>query len=361
MRKLVAGVGHGFTLVELLVVITIIGILIALLLPAVQAAREAARQAQCRNNIKQLALGCLNHESATRRFPTGGWGWAWTGDADRGTDWRQPGGWIYNILPLIEQPAMHDMGAGYAWNDPNKLAANLQRMSLPLPLLCCPARRKAIAYPWYQASGHCPVNVSTMPTAVGRNDYAANAGDYYVTSSPPPLAGSTPYYPTWTPYVNADGGPTNPTEIENPPGTMTTPARLTFNAVAAVATGVVYCGSLVKIADVTDGTSNTYLLGEKYLDPDDYLDGMDIGDNEDAMMGLDRDIERWHMTGYPPIQDMPGDSYCGSWTFGSAHANGFQMAFCDGSVQMISYHIDATTDDRLSNRKDGLPIQGKNW
>ena len=93
--------------------ITIIGILIALLLPAVQAAREAARQLQCKNNLKQLSLGCLNHESLFKRFPTGGWGFAWTGDADQGTDRRQPGGWIYNVLPFIEQPAMHDLGAGH--------------------------------------------------------------------------------------------------------------------------------------------------------------------------------------------------------------------------------------------------------
>ena len=55
---------------ELLVVITIIGIMIALLLPAVQAAREAARQMQCKNNLKQLALGMLNHENIRNRFPS---------------------------------------------------------------------------------------------------------------------------------------------------------------------------------------------------------------------------------------------------------------------------------------------------
>ena len=103
---------RGFTLVELLVVITIIAILIALLLPAVQAAREAARQAQCKNNIKQLALGCLQHESQYKFYPTGGWGPQWMGDPNRSVGKRQTGGWIFCILPYIDQLALANLCLG---------------------------------------------------------------------------------------------------------------------------------------------------------------------------------------------------------------------------------------------------------
>ena len=68
-----------------------------------------------RNHLKQLALGCLQHESLTRRLPCNGWGFAWTGDADLGNAQRQPAGWLYNILPYIEQQTLHDMAQDCPW------------------------------------------------------------------------------------------------------------------------------------------------------------------------------------------------------------------------------------------------------
>ena len=101
----------GFTLVELLVVITIIGILVGLLMPAIQAARESARQTQCSNNLKQLGIGASLHVDKTGYFPSGGWGNDWGGDPTRGFGKKQPGGWIYNLFPFIEQQALHERRA----------------------------------------------------------------------------------------------------------------------------------------------------------------------------------------------------------------------------------------------------------
>src|SRR6185295_13979573 len=139
--------GWGFTLVELLVVIAIIAILVGFLLPAVQQAREAARRIQCANNLKQIGLAALNHESANKFYPSNGWGWAWVGDPDKGVGPTQPGGWIYNVLPYLEQQALHDSGAGLT--GAAKSAALAKMTTTPVAAFNCPSRRKAIAYKAY--------------------------------------------------------------------------------------------------------------------------------------------------------------------------------------------------------------------
>ncbi len=363
----------AFTLVELLVVITIIGILIALLLPAVQAAREAARLMQCQNNLKQLSLGFLNHESATGRLPTDGWGWAWTGDADLGNDWRQPAGWGYNILPYIEQQTLHDLGMGLP--AAQKGAANLQRMSVPLSVFYCPTRRPAVVYPWLAVYGGVPHPVANqgMPTVACRSDYAVNGGDQsnaVATGTLP--SGQT--IPGWNPYTgNVGGGPQDTTGVIDPTtNNMTAAARTIFTEVASIATGVAYAASMVKLADITDGVSNTYLVGEKYLDPDYYATGEDAADNETIFTGENADIRRFADVSTPyhqqssnalgtggPLEDQPGNTI---WDiFGAAHPSGFNMAFCDGSVHLMNYSIDLETHRRLANRKDGLAIDGKSF
>ena len=133
---------------------------------------------------------------------------------------------------------------------------------------------------------------------------------------------------------------------------------------ASLANGVVFCGSLVPARDITDGTSNTYLAGEKYVTPDIYTEPSHMarakcGDNLSAYNGDSEDVDAAGPRNGLPMQDATG--YFTSGLFGSAHASGFNMAFCDGSVQWISYSIDYQTHRSLGNRKDGLPIGGKGF
>jgi prepilin-type N-terminal cleavage/methylation domain-containing protein/prepilin-type processing-associated H-X9-DG protein len=120
---------RGFTLVELLVVIAIIGVLIALLLPAVQAAREAARRTSCQNNLKQISLGILNYESATKWFP------AAYNNNDNG--YRRPAhNFVQFILPYVEQQAIYDLiDFKKNWN----LLANKRAVENDLPMFICPS------------------------------------------------------------------------------------------------------------------------------------------------------------------------------------------------------------------------------
>ena len=324
----------AFTLVELLVVITIIGILIALLLPAVQAAREAARRLQCTNNLKQLGLACLNHEQLYKFLPTGGWGGAWIGEPTRGFDEKQPGGWVYNILPFMEQQTLHDLGMdqGLTGNRPG-LA---QCLSTPLAALICPTRRRVIAYPFIWGGFK---NLNPSPATVCRSDYAASCGDS------PDYLGSAWY--------------SGPPDLAT--GDAMTAQQWASEYPSPNCTGVFYIRSKVKIADITDGTSNTYLVGEKYCDPDHYEDGTDPWDDQSAYCGPDWDTYRWTnvVADCVPMQDQSGNGH--GLAFGSAHATSFSMAFCDGSVQSINYSIDPVVHNYLGSRADGQTIDGKKF
>jgi prepilin-type N-terminal cleavage/methylation domain-containing protein len=149
---------RGLTLVELLVVMTIIGILIALILPAVQAAREAARSTQCKNNLRQIGLAAQSHLQAYKFSPTGGWGYHWVGDPDRGFGQTQPGGWAYNILPFIDEKAIRAIGKGSS--GAAKQEALKALIATPAPFFSCPSRRGGIV-------GQNEVDIYNVPGMAG--------------------------------------------------------------------------------------------------------------------------------------------------------------------------------------------------
>jgi prepilin-type N-terminal cleavage/methylation domain-containing protein/prepilin-type processing-associated H-X9-DG protein len=308
---------EAFSLIELLVVIVIMAMLLALLLPAVQAAREAAWRTHCKNNLKQLGVAMQQHVSVYHRFPSNGWGHLWVGNPDRGTGHEQPGGWIYNLLPYVEQAAIRERGIGLPPAEQRQELAKLVQM--PLPLLTCPARN---APPLSPAAPQWLPRNSEWVSEIAKNDYAANGGDYVTEDAV--------WEGPWTLAIGDFG-----------PYPWADPANIT---------GVCFQRSEIQPEAIRDGLSQTYLLGEKYVSRGNYTSFWDEGFNETMYHGASFDLTRWVLL--PPSRDADDEDHC---RFGSAHPAGCQFVFCDGSVRMISYDIDAEVHRRLGNRHDGLP------
>ena len=326
----------GFTLVELLVVITIIGILIALLLPAVQAAREAARRAQCQNNLKQVSLAMLNYESGQGVLPPGGL--TLSSGISYGTSW-----WV-RILPYLESGNVVDQYhySQGGWLGYNTAAAALLQ-NLQFPFMYCPS--------------------STLPRKVLNAEVGQTGYDQNVQC------------PTYAGISGAADG--NSTNIYS---------ATTLNAYTAVGWGstggVLIEGQAIPVAEITDGMSNTMAIGEQsdFLSPAGAVPTTwtasstpcEFGDcRSDCGHGFTMgppppspsDQRAFNLTCvYYPVNFKSSTGYgipnnCGpNSPIQSVHPGCANVAFADGSVHALSESLDIAILRCLATRNDGQAI-----
>jgi len=272
----------GFTLVEVLVVIAIIGVLVAFLLPAIQAARESARRTQCTNNLKQIGVAIQSHHDTRKSFPMG-----------RNKFDQYGVSWAFFLLPYLEETAIYNSYDSKARvDDPQNVAT----MRTPIETYACPSRRKAAADRNFDNNEQPP-----LPTALGvatLADYSANAGLQLMTG----MVGIDESATSFGGYDRAEAGP-------------------------------IFSGSRVGARQVSDGLSKTMAVGERHLPPvpENTPAGMEhhaIGDT--AAIAGDTPQTTFRCTDYG-VAEGPEDP--SNSKFGSSHSNGMvQAVFLDGHV-----------------------------
>ena len=319
----------GFTIVEMLVTIAILAVLVALLLPAVQSAREAARLTQCLNHVRQIATGWLGHDAQLGSLPSGGWGYLWTGDPDRGAGPTQPGGWAFATLPYLEADGTFQIATGLS--DSAKRAALMAQKTTPIPLFYCPSRRSAATSygPEGTYNSDSPAN-----RLVAKTDYAASGGTTWSFFAGPSYPDCLARYPacSWGPWSNEHLGG--------------------FNGASIPRVGV-------KIAQIRDGLGQTLMLGEKFLRPDFYATHTvdTCSDNNSLFLGYDWDTQRWTCPSPDcrPSHDSQANDGC-SLRFGGPHPAGVNVAMCDGAVRTVAFDVEMAVWTRLGSRADRVPV-----
>jgi prepilin-type N-terminal cleavage/methylation domain-containing protein len=333
---------RGFTLVELLAVIAIIGVLVGLLLPAVQSAREAARMSQCSNNLKQIGLALQNFHDARQTYPSGCY-----------RIYRSASETFYKgsmktfLLPFMEEQKLADACATRPDDIENATmafgGATYNFGIVPVQNYQCPSD------PGGPFSKTRTTGNPAKPFAVA--NYAASAGPgWFSTSS---NGWSTCACVQSTTYQTPSG---RPKFVNN--GSYG-PLVSTYNGPNALTP------TLSRMKDMTDGLSKTFFAGEVLASESRSLqngwNSLMTGNGDGVTItSVPMNFDTSNSTGtYSSVQSQDSGGTngigCGSWFnevttrgFKSAHPKVCGFAFLDGSVRNLTDSINQWTYVYLS-------------